>query len=246
MSDRPRVAVFRPDDERIEDAAALLRSFDVTPVPDPMLAIEPTGAVPANEPVVVLTSKTGVELAAAAGWEPGDATLAVIGPATAAAARDAGWTVDIVPDEYTSSGLVEAMADRVAGTRVEVARSDHGSDVLLTGLREAGATVHETVLYRLMRPEESGQSADQAAAGTLDAVIFTSSLTVTHFLAAADERGQRAAAVAALNGSETLVGAIGPPTAETAKDHGISVDVVPDDADFESVARAVASALDAK
>ena len=235
--DAPRVAVFRPADERIEDAKALLSSLGADPVADPMLAVEPTGATPGSGPCVVLTSKTGVELAAEAGWEPGDATLVAIGPATADAAREAGWTVDLVPAEYTSAGLVAALEDRVDGEHVEVARSDHGSDVLLKGLREAGATVHETILYRLTRPHGAGESAESAAAGDLDAAAFTSSLTVTHFLDAAAERGIREAAIGGLN--DAVVGAIGPPTAETAADSGIDVDVVPDDADFEALARAV-------
>ena len=239
--DTPRVAAFRPDDERIADATSLLDSLGAEPVADPMLAVESTGAVPEAAPYVVFTSKTGVELAAEAGWTPGDATLVAIGPSTAAAAREAGWTVDVVPDEYTSAGLVAALEARVEGDRVEVARSDHGSDVLLDGLREAGADVHETVLYRLTRPETAGESAELAAAGALDAAAFTSSLTVTHFLDAAAERGVREAAVAGLN--DAVVGAIGPPTAETAADSGLAVDVVPDDADFEALARAVVDAV---
>ena len=238
--DAPRVAVFRPADERIDDAEALLESLGAEPVADPMLAVDPTGAVPAAAPYVVLTSKTGVELAAEAGWEPGDATLVAIGPATAAAVREAGWTVDIVPDEYTSAGLVEALSGRVDGEAVEVARSDHGSDVLIEGLRDAGATVNETVLYRLTRPEGAGESAELAAAGDLDGAAFTSSLTVTHFLDAAEERGIREAAVAGLG--DAVVGAIGPPTAETAAEHGIDVDVVPGDADFAALTEAVVAA----
>ncbi|WP_435098765.1 uroporphyrinogen-III synthase [Halorubrum sp. N11] len=236
-SDSPRVAVFRPADERIEDAETLLASLGADPVADPMLTVEPTGATPGDAAYVVLTSKTGVELAAEAGWEPGDATLAAIGPATADAARTAGWTVDLVPDEYTSAGLVAALESRVDGESVEVARSDHGSDVLLAGLREAGATVNETVLYRLTRPRGAGESAELAAAGDLDAAAFTSSLTVTHFLDAAAERGVRETAIAGLN--DAVVGAIGSPTAETAADCGIDVDVIPDDADFEALAQVV-------
>jgi uroporphyrinogen-III synthase len=237
------VAVFRPDDERIESAVELLRDLGAEPVADPMLEVEPTGAVPADAPFVVLTSKTGVELAAGAGWEPGDANVAAIGPATAAAAREAGWTVDVVPEEYTSAGLVTALESRVAGERVVVARSDHGSDVLLDGLREAGADVTETVLYRLTRPDDAGDSAELAAAGDLDAAAFTSSLTVDNFLAAAADRGIEDAARAGLAGA--VVGAIGPPTAETAADRGFDVDVVPDEASFDALAAAVVDALDA-
>lgn len=240
MSNAPRVAVFRPDDERIEDAVDVLESLGAEPVADPMLAIEPTGAVPADASYVVVTSKTGVELAADAGWAPGDATLAAIGPATAKAARDAGWTVDIVPDEYTSTGLVATLSDRVEGESVEVARSDHGSEVLLDGLTEAGADVTETVLYRLTRPTGAGDSAIAAAEGELDAVAFTSSLTVAHFVEAAAERGVRDAALAGL--AEAVVGVIGPPTAETAAEYGIEVDVVPDEAAFDTLATAVVDA----
>ncbi|WP_256546166.1 uroporphyrinogen-III synthase [Halobellus inordinatus] len=238
-----RVAVFRPDDERMAEAVELLDSLGAAPVPDPMLAVEPTGAVPdgaddvPDPDIVVLTSKTGVELLADAGWSPGEATLVCIGPRTAAAARDAGWTVDVVPEEYTSSGLVETLADEVDGRRVEVARSDHGSDVLLDGLRDAGADVHETVLYRLVRPEGSGQSTVMAAGGELDAVCFTSSLTVANFLDAADERGVREEAVAGLN--RAVVGVIGDPTRETAEGYGVRVDVVPENATFEELATEV-------
>lgn len=233
MNRQVRVAVFRPNDDRLSDAVELLDSLGAIPVPDPMLAVEPTGATPEDAEYVVLTSKTGVELLAEAGWSPGDATLCCIGAATADAAREAGWTVDRVPEEYTSSGLVEHLRDEVADATVEVARSDHGSDVLLDGLREAGAEVHETVLYRLVRPEGSGQSSVMAAGGELDGACFSSSLTVEHFLDAAAERGVREEAIEGLN--DAVVGAIGAPTRETAESHGIDVDVVPDVADFEKL-----------
>ena len=237
MSREVRVGVFRPDDDRLRDAVELLDSLGATPVPDPMLEVRPTGATPADADYVILTSKTGVELAAEAGWDPGDAVVCAIGAATASALSDAGYRVDRVPEEYSSAGLVAELADEVAGTRVEVARSDHGSDVLLDGLRDAGAEVHETVLYRLVRPEGAGEAAELAAAGDLDAAAFTSSLTVENFLAAAEERGVRGEAIAGLN--DAVVGAIGDPTAATVRDAGVVVDVVPESADFEELACAV-------
>ena len=257
MSDHshPRIAVFRPDDERLAAARTLLTDLGVDPVADPMLAVEPTGATPEAAAYVVFTSKTGAELAADAGWAPGDATVVAIGPKTADALEAAGYTVDLVPDEFSSTGLVDLLTDRVAseeprssdgavisedsptadGPSVEVARSDHGSPVLLEGLRDAGADVHETVLYRLVRPGGSGESAELAAAGDLDAACFTSSLTVEHFLDAADAQGVRAAAIVGLNAA--VVGVIGEPTRETAASFGIDVDVVPAEATFEALAR---------
>jgi len=208
-----------------------------------MLAVEPTGAVPRTDAAfVVVTSKTGVELAAGEGWTPGDATLVAIGPATADACREAGWTVDRIPDDYTSAGLVDELnGEAVDGARVEVARSDHGSAVLTDGLDDAGAFVHETVLYELVRPAGAGDSAELAARGELDAALFTSSLTVEHWLDAARERGILDAALAGLN--DATVGCIGPPTRETAESGGVGVDVVPNDADFEQLAQAVREEL---
>ncbi|MFB6135570.1 MAG: uroporphyrinogen-III synthase [Halobacteriaceae archaeon] len=240
MSRDLTVAVFRPDDERLRAATDLVESLGATPVPDPMLAVEPTGAAPrADADFAVLTSTTGVGLAAEAGWDPAGSVCA-IGSATAGALREAGYAVDRVPEEFSSAGLVAALAGDVDGARVEVARSDHGSDVLLDGLRDAGAYVHETVLYRLVRPEGSGESAELAASGDLDAALFTSSLTVEHFLDAAEERGVREAAVAGLG--DAVVGAIGDPTRETAEGHGVAVDVVPATADFEELACEVVEA----
>ena len=239
---RMRVGVFRPDDDRLADAVALLESLGATPVPDPMLAVDPTGQRPRGADYVVFTSKTGVEIAAGERpleggdrcWEPGEATVVAIGASTADALREHGYPVDVVPAEYSSAGLVAALADDVAGAAVELARSDHGSHALVEGLESAGATVRETVLYRLSRPEGAGESAELAARGDLDAALFTSSLTVEHFLEAAADRGIREAALAGLR--EAVVGAIGDPTRETVEDADIAVDVVPGEADFEALA----------
>ena len=238
----PTVAVFRPADERIDDAVALLEGLGVRAVPDPMLAVEQTGESPRTDAAyAILTSKTGAELVAEIGWEPGDATICAIGPATSEALEGAGYHVDRVPDEYTSRGLVALLGSEVEGARVEVARSDHGSPDLLDGLEAAGAYVHETVLYRLVRPEGSGESTELAASGVLDAACFTSSLTVEHFLEAAAARGLRDEAVTGLH--ESTVGAIGPPTADTLAEHGIGADLVASEATFETLAREVVDAL---
>ena len=235
------VAFFRPDDERAAEAAAIVRELGAEPLSDPMLAVDPTGAAPRTDAdYAVLTSKTGVELAVDAGWEPTGAVVA-IGSATADALEAAGYAVDVVPEEYSSSGLVDALRGDVDGARVEVARSDHGSPVLTDGLEDAGAYVHETILYRLVRPAGAGESTEAAAEGDLAGACFTSSLTVEHFLAAADERGLRAEAVAGLN--RAVVGAIGEPTRETAAEHGIEVDVVPALAEFEALVEAVVERL---
>lgn len=237
-----RVAVFRPDDERTDEAVALLESLGVEAVPDPMLEARPTGDLPAAAAdYVVLTSTTGVDIVTDAEWDPGDALVCAVGEKTADALRERGYEVDVVPEEFSSDGLVRALSDRVDGARIEIARSAHGDLTLPDGLAEAGADVHETTLYELVRPEGSGRSAEFAAAGDLDGALFTSSLTVEHFLDAAAERGVRDAAIAGLN--DAVVGAIAEPVRETAESNGVHVDVVPETITFEALARAVVARL---
>ena len=235
------VAFFRPDDERATEAEALLSDFGVEPLSDPMLRIDPTGATPRSDAdYTVLTSKTGAEIVSETGFAPAG-ELVAIGTPTAEAIEAAGYTVDRLPPEFSSSGLVDELAGDAPGARIEIARSDHGSDVLLEGLNDAGAYVHETVLYRLIRPPGAGRSTAAAAERTLSGACFTSSLTVEHFLEAAADRGLRGEAIEGLN--EAVVGAIGNPTRETAERHGIDVDVVPDTAEFEALAAAVVDRL---
>lgn len=232
-----RVAFFRPDDERAASAAALVRELGAEPLSDPMLAVEPTGETPRPDAdYTIFTSKTGAELVSESGWAS-DGDIAAIGAPTGEALEAAGYAVDRIPSEFSSTGLVADLAPNAPGATIEVARSDHGSDVLLDGLNDAGAYVHETVLYRLVRPEGSGDSAVAAANGELSGVCFTSSLTVEHFLDAAEERGVRDAAIDGAN--RATVGAIGTPTRETAERLGIEVDVVPETASFEALATAV-------
>ena len=147
-----------------------------------------------------------------------------------------------MPTEFSSRGLVDRLDGEVDGARIEVARSDHGSAVLLDGLEAAGAYVHETVLYRLVRPDGAGESVERAASGDLAGALFTSSLTVENFVETARERSIESDAIDGLN--DAVVGTIGIPTKETAESLGIDVDVVPDEADFEQLAAAVVALLD--
>lgn len=229
--DTPRVAFFRPDDRRAESAANAARERGLTPLSDPLLETVPTGAKPRTDAgFIVLTSVTGVELAAETVRNT-DAVVCAIGPKTADALREAGVNVDVVPDEYTSTGLVNVLEGRVDGARVEVARSDHGSDELTDGLVEAGGYVHETVLYEIIRPKGGGEKTAHALDDEeIDAVLFTSSLTVEHLLEALEETG---VGLGTLN--DAAVYAIGEPTRETAENLGVEVDDVPEEETFESL-----------
>lgn len=243
MSERPTIAAFRPPGERAERARETLENLGAHPLIDPMVEPIPTGALPRHDgEVIILTSSTAAEILEAEGWQPDESELIAIGPRTGEALRQVGLTVDRIPQTYTSAGLVEELSDEVDGRRVEIARSDHGSDELPRGLWETGAYVHETVLYRLDRPPDAGRSVEAALGGELDGLAFTSSLTVEHFLALASERDRLDELLVALE--EAVIGAIGPPTAETARSCGLHVDVVASEATFDTLAEEVVAAIE--
>jgi uroporphyrinogen-III synthase len=85
--------------------------------------------------------------------------------------------------------------------------------VLPHGLSAKGWTVDVVEAYRTQR--ELPSSAELQAASGADAITFTSSSTVTNYLSVAGDRAVPA-----------VVACIGPVTASTARDAGLTVDVV--------------------
>ncbi|MFL5893718.1 MAG: uroporphyrinogen-III C-methyltransferase [Thermoleophilaceae bacterium] len=141
------------------------------------------------------------------------ATVAAIGPGTAAELANRGIRADVVPEVSTAEGLLQALAPvAVDGRRVLVARASEARDVLPDGLRERGAAVDVVALYdTVAEPLADGQL---RALERADYVTFTSSSTVRFFMHAHGGRGlpERARIVS-----------IGPVTSATARELGLEV-----------------------
>jgi uroporphyrinogen III methyltransferase/synthase len=150
------------------------------------------------------------------------AKLAAVGPETAAALAARGLVVDIVPEEFRAEGVVAALrAAGISGARVLLPRAAGARAVLPDELRAAGAHVDEVAVYATGLPDtDMGEVRDLLAARAIDLVTFTSSSTVRHFLALL---GADAAALL----RDVAVGCIGPITADTAREAGLSVAVQP-------------------
>lgn len=115
--------------------------------------------------------------------------VAVVGEATAAAARKAGLQVQFVPERYVAgslvAGLLEGMHLQTMGVRVLLTRAAVARDVIPDALREAGITVDVADAYRNVLPEVAPELLLKAVANRIDAVTFTSSSSVTHLAEAA-------------------------------------------------------------
>lgn len=115
--------------------------------------------------------------------------MAAIGTATAAAARDAGWNVTVVPESYVAESLIDPLQDEIRGKLVLLARAEVARDVIPDALRAAGAAVDVVDAYRNVIPDSAPALLRRALAEGLDAATFTSSSSVTHLADAARAAG---------------------------------------------------------
>ncbi len=179
---------------------------------------------PAGFDIICLTSANGVEqLLAGDVRRLAGVKVAVVGRATAEAARARGIEPDVVPKAATQEGLEEALGD-VPGARVLVATAEGARTVLADGLRAGGAEVSEVALYRSV-----AEPVDAAAVMSCDWVTFTASSTVTNVLGGlAPEERARLQAIS-----------IGPITSDTLRRGGVEPVIEADPHDVDGLLAAV-------
>ncbi|MET0615609.1 MAG: uroporphyrinogen-III C-methyltransferase [Thermoleophilaceae bacterium] len=193
--------------------------------------------------LVCFTSPNGVHLffdalgrdvgAAAPATSGGDArnlagaTVAAIGPGTAAALLEHGIRADIVPERFVAEALVDALAGvELEGRRALIARAAEARSVLPDALRERGARVDDVAVYDTVA--EPLTDSQRAALARATYVTFTSSSTVRFLL----ESGARPPAGA-------RIVSIGPVTSATAEQHGLTVDVEAEQHDIDGLVDAL-------
>ncbi|TRZ92084.1 MAG: uroporphyrinogen-III synthase [Methanosarcinales archaeon] len=164
--------------------------------------------------------------------------VVAIGPGTKEALLKNGINVSLMPDSFSSVGLVEMLSGIKAGIEgsvIEIARSSHGAPELVRGLVEKGAKVHETQVYEIIRPrdERHEKLMKEALAGKIDIFAFTSSMMVRNFMAIAEDMGIKDDIIMILN--EKTVAAIGKPTSETLLGFGVRVGIMPERYTFEEM-----------
>jgi uroporphyrinogen III methyltransferase/synthase len=189
---------------------------------------------------VVFTSANAVEMfledVASAGLDArafGRARVAAIGSSTAAALAQAGLRADLVPPEHVSESLAEELARRpVRGVRVLLPRATGARDVLVDALTARGAIVDELPLYEARVPQApDAEGLRRLRDGEIDIATFASSSSVHNLIALL---GGDVAPLRALT-----IAAIGPITAQTLRDYGLSVDVTPERHTIEGLVEAL-------
>ncbi len=146
--------------------------------------------------------------------------ICTIGPGSASVVESYGMTVDIIPDEYISEGVVEAFRRYdMKGKRVLLPRAEVARDVIPDGLADLGARVDAVTAYRTVNsqidPKELFELIERKK---VDVITFTSPSTVNNFI---DIIG---------NGKklpeDIKIACIGPVTQRAAEKAGFTVDVM--------------------
>ena len=159
--------------------------------------------------------------------------IGAIGPKTAQAVRDKGINPDLVPAEYRAEAVVEAFkTQELERVRILLPRAAEAREVLPEQLTKMGAVVDVVEAYRTVRPDrEKNDLVDMFEKGEIDMVTFTSSSTVKNFMEMFEDQGELFKK--GLKG--VAVACIGPITARTAEEKGLSVSLFPSEYTIEAL-----------
>ena len=158
-------------------------------------------------------------------------TVIAVGPKTAQELEKNGIQVDLIPEKYTSEGILQCLKQRhVKGKSIFIPRTSEAPPELAEQLREMGNNVEEVYVYQSQLPNDrelTEKFVKNLENQKVDAILFSSSLGVRNFFAmlkqVLSERQLKN-----LIQKRTVVVAIGPTTAKTLTDAGFDVDVMPE------------------
>lgn len=218
---------------------ALIRERDGIALAYPCIAIQPPSDPDASAALdsavghwaaegfdwLILTSANTVRalawrLAALNLSVPTSTKTAVIGPATARAAENMlKLRVDAMPETYIAEALAQALALQ-PGTRVFLPESAIARPTLPDALRLAGVDLTEVDAYETVRGTGGVALPRLLAQREVDAITFTSSSTVAHFVARLQDEGGDLNLL-----QEVTLASIGPKTTRTAQEHHLPINV---------------------
>lgn len=224
------------------------------PILFPTISIQPPGDwEPADRAVekvrsydwIIFTSVNGVERFFQRFFELRDdirdmagPRISAIGPVTAAAVRKRGLKVDLLAREFKAEGLLARLAEHdVRSKSFLIPRAEKAREILPETIAGMGGEVDVVPVYRTVRPEGSDveRIIEMLQNKLIDAVTFTSSSTVTHFV----EMLQDVDVAEMLHG--VAVASIGPITSATIKDCGLPVHIEASEFTIDGLVQAMAT-----
>ncbi|TAK04334.1 MAG: uroporphyrinogen-III C-methyltransferase [Candidatus Manganitrophaceae bacterium] len=162
-----------------------------------------------------------------------DISLCAIGPRTAAEIEAWGLQVDLIPSEFKAEGVLQALDERgIAGKRFLLPRAMEAREILPEEIQKKGGRVDVVPAYRAVRADPDDAATEALLRGKrVDVVTFASSSTLRNFM---ELLGPRRSWL-----SESAVACIGPITADTAREFGLKVDIMPSEYTLPALAESI-------
>lgn len=192
---RPIVAITRPAD-RSKAACKIVEELGGQYILAPTLYLKPVNSeslknLIANKDLldwIVFTSPTTItslNLFYPDFLKNLDCKVAVIGNKTGKIASEQGVKVDLIPEDFTAEGLLEEFEKRnITNQTIGIPRTASARPVLPEGLEKLNNKVILAEAYKSLFPMDEDKISDlivKIENNEIDAITFTSPLTVTNF-----------------------------------------------------------------
>lgn len=229
---RPIVAITRPAD-RSKAACKIVEELGGQYVLAPTLDLKPVNSkslknLIANKDLldwIVFTSPTTItslNLFYPDFLKNLDCKVAVIGNKTGKIAGEQGVKVDLIPEDFTAEGLLEEFEKRnITNQTIGIPRTASARPVLPEGLEKLNNKVIVAEAYKSLFPMDEDKINDLIAKienNEIDAITFTSPLTVTNFFKISKNKEK----LADLLSNNLLTVCIGPITGEILDQYNIN------------------------
>lgn len=229
---RPIVAITRPAD-RSKAACKIVEELGGQYVLAPTLDLKPVNSeslknLIANKDLldwIVFTSPTAItslNLFYPDFLKNLDCKVAVIGNKTGKIAGEQGVKVDLIPEDFTAEGLLEEFEKRnITNQTIGIPRTASARPVLPEGLEKLNNKVIVAEAYKSLFPMDEDKINDLIAKienNEIDAITFTSPLTVTNFFKISKNKEK----LADLLSNNLLTVCIGPITGKNLDQYNIN------------------------
>lgn len=228
---KPVVAITRPKD-RAKKACEIVEKLGGKAVLAPTLDLEPVNTQSLKDLVagkdkldwIVFTSPTTI--VSLNKFYPDflknlTCRIAVIGNKTGKLVEKQGLTVDLMPEDFTAEGLIEEFKkNKITDQCIGIPRTASARPVLPEELEKLGNTVILAEAYKSLFPLDEKavtELIEKIKNHEIDAITFTSPLTVENFFTIAEDKQK----IAKLLNENLLTVSIGPITAKVLDKYGV-------------------------
>ena len=229
---KPVVAITRPAD-RADKACKIVEDLGGTAILAPTLDLQPVNTDSLKKLVeikdsldwIVFTSPTTIDslnLFYPDFFNNLNSKIAVIGNKTGSLVKKQGVNVDLMPDDFTAEGLVEEFEkNNIKNQVIGIPRTASARDTLPKGLEALENEVIVAEAYKSLFPMDEKSVSElisQIENSQIDAITFTSPLTVKNFFKIADDKEK----LADLLSNNLLTVCIGPITAKVLEEYNVT------------------------